>query len=723
MPELARRPALVACSALVGLALLIYGFLLAPGFAPYGPYSDAIAYVLAAKQELHRAWSLHHTVPFWQTHQLAGGPALTNPQSAYFHPLHLLFWFLPPAHALGPSLLLCVVVASLVFYALGRTLGLEPRAATLMGLAGMCSGKLLLAVYAGWLPLLPSIVLSPLLVLCVVRLARAPTLGAACAFALAAFVCLSAGHIQIVYYTSVGCCVYLGARCVTWWRAGQRDHLLRVAAMAALGSLLAVGLTAYLLLPIAAELPLISRSGAGYEFYLAGRGGSALSLLTLFSPELLGTPLDGTYPAIELWEDSAYFGLLPLLFAGVAVLASPRRELVRPLAGAFVFSLALAVDTPLLRAVWTVLPGMHMFHVPPRILFVTSFLGITLAGLGIEAVLLRLRTPRTQRLLVAAVAVAMLGEASFYARAYLQMQPIETVVPDTQYAALLRRDPEWFRVASVGRSTSNSGWAAHQGLQLVTGYEPYSFRHYAVYWDLVVHGVAAPESPRAWFDLEHIARPDLLDGLDVKYLLSPVELRFPDERFRRVASFAQQPRFTFYEGLGNGPVHVYRRTASVARAFWSDAVLGVADERAMLQVMQTRPLERIAVAQQPVVGPAASPAAAGDVVRLQAAGPGVLGLRLTNAQRRFLVISELWHPGWQARLDGNALALARTNYALLGAWIPAGEHTLELRFEPLHWQLGRNLSLASAVMLLALALWARRSGRRSAGTPALRQEE
>ena len=74
---------------------------------------------------------------------------------------------------------------------------------------------------------------------------------------------------------------------------------------------LAVGLAAYLLLPLLLEAPLISRTQASYASFLASHAVSWRHLLTLLYPEAFGTPLDDSFAGTELWEEVAYFGLVP----------------------------------------------------------------------------------------------------------------------------------------------------------------------------------------------------------------------------------------------------------------------------------------------------------------------------------------------------------------------------------------------------------------------------
>ncbi|MCC6957387.1 MAG: YfhO family protein, partial [Anaerolineales bacterium] len=60
---------------------------------------------------------------------------------------------------------------------------------------------------------------------------------------------------------------------------------------------------------------------------------------------------------------------------------------------------------------------------------------------------------------------------------------------------------------------------------------------------------------------------------------------------------------------------------------------------------------------------------------------------------------EVWYPGWTARLDGAPAPLARANYLFQAVPVPAGQHTLELRYRPLSFYGGAALSLAGLALL------------------------
>jgi hypothetical protein len=45
----------------------------------------------------------------------------------------------------------------------------------------------------------------------------------------------------------------------------------------------------------------------------------------------------------------------------------------------------------------------------------------------------------------------------------------------------------------------------------------------------------------------------------------------------------------------------------------------------------------------------------------------------------FLVLSQIWYPGWTLDVDGAPIEIYRAHHALLGAIVPAGKHVLTLR--------------------------------------------
>ena len=109
-----------------------------------------------------------------------------------------------------------------------------------------------------------------------------------------------------------------------------------------------------------------------------------------------------------------------------------------------------------------------------------------------------------------------------------------------------------------------------------------------------------------------------------------------------------------------------------------------------------------------------APADSLGTIHLTAYEPNRLVYETQNTTDGVAVFSEIYYPaGWQVTIDGQPAPLARANYVLRALHIPAGQHTVEMRFDPqsLHVTEGiayAGLSLLAVGALAAIGLGIRR---------------
>lgn len=65
-----------------------------------------------------------------------------------------------------------------------------------------------------------------------------------------------------------------------------------------------------------------------------------------------------------------------------------------------------------------------------------------------------------------------------------------------------------------------------------------------------------------------------------------------------------------------------------------------------------------------------------------------------------LVFSEIFYPGWTAKVDGKDVEIGRVNYVLRAIQMPAGQHKVELQFDP------QSVHTTDTIAYIALALLA-----------------
>jgi hypothetical protein len=74
---------------------------------------------------------------------------------------------------------------------------------------------------------------------------------------------------------------------------------------------------------------------------------------------------------------------------------------------------------------------------------------------------------------------------------------------------------------------------------------------------------------------------------------------------------------------------------------------------------------------------------------------------------QFAVFSEIYYDkGWNAFIDGHSAPYCRVDYVLRGMSVPAGDHTIEFRFEPQSYVMGNRLSIWSGIITYLLLIGA-----------------
>ena len=93
-----------------------------------------------------------------------------------------------------------------------------------------------------------------------------------------------------------------------------------------------------------------------------------------------------------------------------------------------------------------------------------------------------------------------------------------------------------------------------------------------------------------------------------------------------------------------------------------------------------------------------------DEIVLTKYEPNELTYQASTSSDRVAVFSEIYYPeGWHIYNDGQEIALGRVNYVLRAAVIPAGEHTITMKFVPKALKLDK-WSYACSILLILLVL-------------------
>jgi uncharacterized membrane protein YfhO len=80
-----------------------------------------------------------------------------------------------------------------------------------------------------------------------------------------------------------------------------------------------------------------------------------------------------------------------------------------------------------------------------------------------------------------------------------------------------------------------------------------------------------------------------------------------------------------------------------------------------------------------------------------------ISYKTSSNSSQFAVFSEVYYDkGWDVYVDGKKSDYVKANYVLRAMPIPAGQHTIEFRFEPASHKIGSTVTLICSVLMLIL---------------------
>ena len=255
----------------------------------------------------------------------------------------------------------------------------------------------------------------------------------------------------------------------------------------------------------------------------------------------------------------------------------------------------------------------------------------------------------------------------------------QTVFRKTDAISFIQNDKSLFRVADFNQSPNVM---AYFGLQHIHGYHSAKLRVYQDLLDVAGNGGGSV-----------IANPFLWNLMNVKYLLS-----------ERSLMEGMQPVFKSQETQ----MLVYENPSVLPRAFLVNRA-ETAPQMDILQHLKKGDFAPLDLAYLEKSLPQPIDTIPGDMmehinrVKYTAYSNETIKLEVDASGNNLLFISDVYYPaGWKAYIDGKETEIFKTNYAFRSVIVPKGKHNVEMRFTSERFGLGKNLSLASNVVVLAL---------------------
>jgi len=354
----------------------------------------------------------HGTIAYWMPAMLCGQPTGAAFFADLFYPTTLLRLLVPIQIVWTWTFIIHLFLAGLGTYLFLKELRVAALPAGLGGVAYMLAGSLISLTYAGHDGRLIGSALMPMALF---FLHRGMTRRRFFYFPLVGLVLalqLLSGHLQKVYYTGLILVAYFLFMLVwTLRRERSAGQAVKLCVHFLVGLGLALALSAIQYLPIYGNLPYASRGSERGYAYASSWSMPVIETFDLLTPKFSGG-LEAYWSRNPFKLHSEYLGIIPLLFACVAVFRRWRDRNTKFFTFSFLGALVLAWggNTPLYYIPYYLLPGVSKFRGPAMIFFVAAFSLVALAGLGLDYVLREMKesdTRKTVRIVMAGGAVPL----------------------------------------------------------------------------------------------------------------------------------------------------------------------------------------------------------------------------------------------------------------------------------------------------------------------------
>jgi hypothetical protein len=627
----------------VGVVLLVFGKALVP---PPGQmiFGDDIHRAYYFFRQFFNSWITQGVFPWWNPYLSGGEPFIANPLVNIWYPPNWLFSALPLNIAYSWHLAFHVLWAMVGMFTLSSSLlGSRSKiAAWSSGVIFGLSGFFVARIFAGHVDVIAAAAWMPWVVYAFTQRNIAIAAGV---FALQ----LLAGYQTMAFFTAIA------VAAVILQQAFQKKSL-KPLIQAGVAGLTGFGLAAFHILPVQ---EFFRRSIRLFSFPYGWNSYGALtweSLKQLISPFTFGNQHTYAGPPPNFVEHAMFVGVTGLVLAGVGAYVTLKNKGIGMAFAALAFFglwMSLGPNAPidLQYLLWKILPMYHYLRIPARHLVLFAFGAAALAGIGLGAL------HKSLQKIVAAIVVV---ELILFARSFVELRPVPEVRHDAELIKILSQDPQPYRVLQnfgvwlPQRDALDFDSSMSYGIYSATGYDPSILRNYYEYVAMASGTTGDKAVLNQDVQVPYLTpqAADQLDFLNIKYILVPPSYD----------PFVGNARYALIREDTQKEYRLYENTTVLPRFYLEEPSCGEA-------VVTSYTPNRIEVS-------------------------------VTSSCATTLLSSEVFYPGWEARVDSQKTRIDELNGAFRALLIPAGVHRVVFQYYPRIFITGAIISVLTLGILM-----------------------
>ncbi len=652
-------------------------------------------------------------LPLWNPYNFSGAPLLANFQSAALYPLGALYLWLSQIDAWTLLIILQPFLATLFTYIYSRKIGMQYQGALLAALSFGFSG--FMAVWLEYNTIGHVILWLPLMLFCIEHLREKPQVSSLGLLTFAHAASLLAGHPQVYGYTLVFTLIYTGFR-------AKRTMWTYIGGCTALG----IGISGIQLLPGIELIMHAARSPHDATNLFTKILIQPLQLLSLPFPNFFGNPATRTYwPTDTFVGKVTTIGLVPLFFS----LSAFRRKdtITKWFTGATAITLLLITAHPITAVLYRIPVPIFTSSSPTLMSFLFAFSFAMMCGLGLDYWMsdthsIKKLVRRTLEViglfvfLVIFTKLPVIPELTIHAPIAIRALFYGAIISAATLSLF------WIAIALPK-------WRAHAIIILLVVHTLDLFIFFNRFNPFAERSLVFPDHPiitylksqapdRYWgygtaniaanfASQYHLFSPE---GYDPLYPKSYGQFLYSYKTGKPLAAFDNTTRSdaAIVSGFGDGglsDIHKQKVLNALSVRYILDRVENGSDEG----VYPPNIFRKVYSYEDWIVyeNTRAQPRASLNTgkVTISAYAPEHITLRTESSSAGTLVLTDTYYPGWLAWVDTTPTPIYPTEEQLKKLEVPAGTHTVTIKYHPKSATYGALLSimsLSATIILLVI---------------------
>ena len=497
---------------------------------------------------------------------------------------------------------------------------------------------------------------------------------------------LQRGHVQIAYYS----CMLIGAYFLYSFirkKHNKNKYLLYFIISCGLGFLLA----SHIYYPSLDYLDSSIRSGGNNHYqYATNWSMHPKELLTYLFPYYYGfggSSYSGYMPFTDYPNYVGFFIVFSALFSFIK-LNTQKIFFISILLLSLFLSFGKYFNI-LYDFFYSFFPYFSNFRVPSMILIISNFTLYILAAFGLKDIISRILNIDRFRKLESKTIVSIFlllsiidiyrvdkniispSDDSAQKSQIISTEKFNSFFEEDEAIKFLKNDLDLYRVYAAGELFQDPKLKFH-GIQSVGGYHPAKFRHYT---DLLN-------------ETNNLLSVPVLRFLNVKYLLSPVELNHKD--------FELSMNTPYNSAFGEIDLNIYRLKNNLERAWFVKNI--IKEDKNLYNYLTATAFdsENIAI----VKDLESQSFSKGEVISLDWNIHEISIDVNVFSESAFLILSEINYPErWKATVDDKDVSIYQTNGVLRGLLLNEGTHSIVFKYDD---SLFKSLLIFSNIILFIM---------------------